>query len=165
MKRMWSKNELKNIADNQAKEVKKDIATLVDANGHDRFIEGDMENSTIEGLTITYSKWSLSGTHLMIVVAGKIDNDTTLTSQQFISITKDLPQWVLDKIVVVWSSYLESRNFTVYANDWSSSQSLSVALRKQESPTPKFGLFLPSSFTATADRYFRLSFDLLIDNE
>ena len=51
---------------------------IVDADGHKRFIEGNVTPANIIGENdIQYAKWSLSGSHLMIVLA-------IITSQFFL---------------------------------------------------------------------------------
>ena len=47
---------------------------IVDSQGNKRFIEGNLEKGSSTA-TITYNKWSLSGTHLMIVIAGTISSN------------------------------------------------------------------------------------------
>jgi len=47
------------------------LSEIRDSNGNQRFIEGDGVNN-LENIEVAYSKWSLSGTHLMIVFAFKI---------------------------------------------------------------------------------------------
>ena len=59
MKRMWSRKELKEMVE----QIKKNVNTLVDSDGHDRFISGDITTSTIAGVEFTYGKWSLRGSH------------------------------------------------------------------------------------------------------
>ena len=55
-----------------------DMANIVDADGHNRFIEGNIATEEIEGVTWAYARWSLSGTHLMCVLAGTIEDETAL---------------------------------------------------------------------------------------
>ena len=160
MKRMWSKNELKNIADIQAKGVKKDIASLVDADGNPRFAEGDITMDEVEGFTQTYGKWSLSGSHLMIVLAGLVADTTAYTGGKLASV--NLPQWIIDKIAIIFSAVVSFKSIPAYAANWST-QNLSVALRKPS--TSSITITGENSVTFTADRAFRIEFDLLIDIE
>ena len=157
MKRMWSRNELKSIADAQAKAVKKDIATLVDANGNDRFIEGTISYTEQEGLTITYNKWSLSGSHLMLVVAGSFVDEGTYS---LYGVCENMPQWVKDKIYPVANENVEIKSISAYGSDLSH-QEINAYLQRDGSVVD---IYIPS-FTATGNRAFRVAFDLLIDNE
>ena len=59
---------------------------IVDSNGNPRFVEGDFTLQEHDGISYSYSKWSLSGTHLILVITGTIDNDTTLTSSDILII-------------------------------------------------------------------------------
>ncbi len=159
MKRMWSRNELKNISSEEAKSVKKNISTLVDADGHDRFIEGDID--LVDGLTGVskgYGKWSLSGTHLMLVIGGVISENTVLSAGTF-ALVKNLPTWVYDKIQPLFANTtIEQKTMTVYADDYSS-QTITVILQKT---SDRIQLYT-GSLTASKDRKYRFSFDLLID--
>ena len=153
MKRMWSRKELKEMVEL----IKKNVNTLVDSDGHDRFIEGDIEFEEIAGITQTYGKWSLSGTHLMIVVAGSIANGTEISAGKLCSI--NLPQWVLDKIYEIYNTYVEVKNLEQIYGSGLISQTLGFYLRKTTE------LFIDTgSVTASDDRNFRVQFDLLIDN-
>lgn len=135
--------------------------TITDRQGNPRFVEGDITMRTIEGVTQTYGKWSLSGTHLMIVISCDIENGkqfTGVTQFAFIS----LPNYILNKIPVMFAvEYVDIKSVTGRANDWNS-QSLTMTLRKQPN-----GLVLDQNGTVslTDNRSFRIQFDLLIDDE
>lgn len=139
------------------------LENIKDSAGHNRFIEGDVipAQTLPTGFEIVYSKWSLSGSHLMFVVAGNIANGTVVTGLQF-GITKDLPQWVKDKIYPVVQSVLEYKTTYIYGGDYSS-QAMNCALVKTDDGDLR--IQVAQTLTATADRTFRISYDLLIDNE
>lgn len=137
---------------------------IVDKDGHKRFIEGNITPATISGITYTFAKWSLSGSHLMIVVAMDIADETELTYVGQLCII-NVPDWVLAKIVPNQSSSntgVDFKTITLYASD-NSKQNCDFLLRKNN----ENGLFITSTggITLTADRSGRLVFDLLIDNE
>lgn len=154
---MFSLKQLQEIAQAQAKAVKKDIATLVDANGNSRFIEGDITINEITGITQTYGKWSLSGTHLMIVVGVALADTTAITSNQELC-KIDLPVWVKNKIIPLSSNYVDGKSHSLY----SGGQSLSTILRKNSDNEVYITM---GALTLTADRNGRVQYDLLIDNE
>lgn len=129
---------------------------IKDADGHARFIEGDIEIEDIEGVTQVYGKWALSGTHLLIVVAGQIADETVMEYGKFADI--NLPQWILDKIYPVYATAIERKAFDIYASN-GASQEVTTYLIKSTNK-----LEIETQFTATADRNFRFAFDLLIDN-
>ena len=161
MRRMYSKNQLKVLSKAEAKLVKKDISTLVDKDGHDRFIEGDIEldSGVPEGVEKLYAKWSLSGSHLMIVICFSIANGTVVSGANALTYI-DLPKWVMDKIVPITSNIVDSRSITVF-NTAFSGQSMGTSVVK----TPGDKLRLNCNITATDDRIARYTLDLLIDNE
>ena len=134
---------------------------ISDSKGHLRFIEGDITCETIEGLTQTYGKWSLSGTHLMIVIAGNIANGTVLTSGDELARITNIPKWILDKIYPVFASNLEIASINAYATGWGT-QSLSFILSKPSADA--LLIRTANNVTLTDDRGFRIAFDLLIDN-
>ena len=160
MRRMFSEKQIREFADAQAKAVKKDISTLVDKDGHDRFIEGDIELKEGVNITKTYAKWSLSGSHLLIVIAGTITNGDVIASDTICEI--NAPEWILDKIYPTISTIVENKTCVFYNSSFGS-QSTPVFLEKYTSPK-KLSIYM-NGFTATDDRNFRLAFDLLIDNE
>ena len=135
---------------------------IVDKDGHKRFIEGDMipAETLPEGFEIEYAKWSLSGTHLLMVVAGNIADGTVVTGLNF-AITKDLPQWVMDKIYPVVGVIIEYKSMNAYNENYSAT-ALNIGVAKIAS-----GIRFSIAQTATIsdDRTFRIQADLLIDNE
>ena len=137
---------------------------IVDKDGHSRFIEGDLVIEEIEGLNIVYAKWSLSGSHLLFVVAGSVDANTTLTGLALAK-TNNLPQWIKDKIhPVTGASYgpIEYKNFSFYTSGYSG---VSVNINFSKTSQEELSVTVAQNFAPTDERYFRIAFDLLIDNE
>lgn len=142
---------------------------IVDKDGHKRFIEG---NGVLvkEGYTPTYNKWSLSGTHLMLVIAGSFDGELSVTSGDDIARYDSIPQWINDKIFPL--SGEENGAITravIYAvNDSGVNVGNSgiIYLFKFNS---KLYINAGTTFTlGTAEAtnsHIRIQFDLLIDNE
>ena len=165
MKRMWSKNELKNIADAQAKAVQKDIDTLVDNQGNERFIEGTFSVSKT-GVASAYSKWSLSGTHLMIVCCLEIDANTSYSNGEAIA-NIALPEFIINKIVPLTPasgvSIVAFESPTAYSEDYSNSSSFDTRLNKAETGTTIYKT--KESYSVAYKSYVRIAFDLLIDIE
>ena len=130
---------------------------IVDKDGHARFIEGDITPETISGVSTPYAKWSLSGSHLLIVLCESIADGTTA---QFKHASLTLPNWVLDKLVPIYSDIVARMAMTYYGSD-GTAQSATSYLTKTDT-----GLTIYiSAVTLTADRTGRLQFDLLVDNE
>ena len=157
MKRMWSRNELRKIIQET---YGIDINNLIGKDGHERFDDGDIQlnASAPEGVEKVYGKWSLSGTHLLVVLCINIPNTTNLGNLNLTKIT--FPKWIFDKIIPLTSSVIEKKTFDAFGSD-NTSQSLTVWLQKTSSTID----LNTSSFTASADRKVRISFDLLIDND
>ncbi|MBO7733410.1 MAG: hypothetical protein J6S67_12670 [Methanobrevibacter sp.] len=138
------------------------LENIEDAQGHKRFIEGNGSVSAIEGLIPTYCKWSLSGSHLMCVLAGTLEENAEIENGAIIC-TFSIPSWISEKIYNVWAEYIEIRTLTATASDWTTQTSGYVYGKLNDGR-----LFLQKingSLVADKDRNFRIAFDLLIDNE
>ena len=140
-------------------EIPMKLEDIVDKDGHNRFIEGDIVAEEVTGVTLTYGKWSLSGTHLLIVAIGIVENNTVWASAKFATL-QNLPQWVKDKIVPIAGNYVVVKEYKLFGNDVSS-QTSNTYLRKIDGDIRIDN----GGITLTADRTFRMEFDLLIDNE
>ena len=142
-----------------------DISTImeniVDSNGNKRFIEFDGTVNEITGVTYTYIKASLSGTHLMFVLGCDITNTSVIANSQPI-VTFKLPEYILDKIAILFGTDAVMFNSELAIADDSSNQSFNVTLNKISDGVEirKF-----STLTLNADRHVRVQFDLLIDTE
>ena len=163
MRRMYSKPQLLEAVEQEA-EVNglKAFENIVDKDGHKRFIESDLELPTISGITYTYSKWSLSGTHLLLVLGFDIANTTALENLTTLA-TIILPKWIYDKIFPLFSTnVILTDTSSVRADDYSA-QTLYYTLFKGSDN--KLTIKNAAGFTATANRHCRIQIDLLIDNE
>lgn len=154
----------RNIADEVDKLNKPTLMeNIVDSDGNKRFVEGENIITELpEGVHITYSRWSLSGTHLMVVIAGDIDNGTTLPGGNAGLFVCSLPEYILNKIVPVWSNNMIEVKTVVARNDNWSTQQFNVALGKIDTG---IRVYTGDTTTFTADRSFRIQFDLLIDSQ
>lgn len=130
---------------------------IEDALGQKRFIEDDITINEVTGVSKIYGKWSLSGTHLLIVLAlGLTEN---ISSSNVANI--NLPKWIKDKIVPIAGSNVISTTFTAYSSDASSNVNYYGILRKVSED-----LYIVSSCNINEiARNVRMQFDLLIDNE
>lgn len=139
--------------------VAKIFEDIVDKDGHERFVEWEGTKATGEYVNVTYSKASLSGTHLMIVLAVTLKVGT-IPSMVLTEIT--LPSWIVNKIFNLWSTVVDYKSFTG-RNSGGGSQSVPFALQKSFNV---LSINLLSSATISdGDKIFRVQFDLLIDNE
>lgn len=136
------------------------MENIVDKDGHKRFIEGNINSTLPTGTTQTYGKWSLSGSHLLMVLCLTLPNATTYAYSDIVGIVS-VPQWILDKIRVIGGNIVSNYAPLAFSVDGVSSQSFAMFLRK----TDERGLFIScGSLTTTAERNIRVAFDLLIDN-
>lgn len=164
MRRMYSEPQLLKAVENESAESGiKVFENIKDKDGHYRFIEGDitLSSSLPSGITLTFGKWALSGSHLLIVVAGDVENGTVILNASTIA-TVNLPDWIKAKIYPMAGNYIDYQTFYLRASDFTS-QSLGVSLQKVSDVIRL--VQTDSTFTASKDRGFRFAFDLLIDNE
>ena len=161
MKRMWSKNELKEIVKGTQGY---NFANLVDKDGNPRFIEFEGVGIEQEGIEILYNKASLSGTHLLVVLALSVADSTIIPADSILT-TFTLPKWIYDKIVPIQATIVtnSAQALVLRASDWSA-QSADVILEKKSDNKITI-TFVSTSLTLTADRVGRVQIDLLIDNE
>ena len=163
-KRMWTDREVRSMAVNSV-EKKSDLKVfehIVDKDGHKRFVEGDITIEEITGIAKTYGKWSLSGSHLMMVIALSLADETVIAGNTTLAYI-DVPQWVKDKVVKILpeSNEVARGSFIAFSSNAGSTQSLAAYLRK---PTDSQLVITLGSLTLNTDKFVRLQFDLLIDN-
>ena len=131
---------------------------IEDAQGHKRFIDGDIEIETVSGITKSYGKWSLSGSHLLIVLCLDLADETIFSYQRIAYV--NVPAWVKDKIVPISDTYVDSKVFNAFDSALNSQQINGYLLKVDNNIQIDIG-----GTTLTADRKVRMAFDLLIDNE
>ena len=133
---------------------------ITDSHGNKRFVEGDITMCPIQGITKTYGRWSLSGTHLMIVLCADIANGIFLSDWDIVYI--NLPTWILNKIDPIVATRIDFKTIPMYSLSFDV-QTMNVVLAKD---TNRLRIVTRGThFTLTADRSFRIQFDLLIDDE
>lgn len=164
---MYSEEQVKKMIQNalssgDMKDVKV-FENIVDKDGHARFIEGDIETPYIpQGVNKTYGKWSLSGSHFLIVLGLSIENGVVFNNGVQVAVL-DIPDWIKEKIIPLWNDvYVDSNGFRCWGDDWST-QDLRINLVKTNDNN--IVLYTGASTTFTAKRNCRIAFDLLIDNE
>lgn len=136
---------------------------IVDAQGHKRFIEGNLTGDVVDGLSYLYNKWSLSGTHLMIVCALQLDTNASITGGTKVVNLNDLPDWIKDKIVS--STTIPNRVATTVVSWESAGQTATNDNARLIKTSEDLYIDLTSLPAVAYDRYARFTFDLLIDNE
>lgn len=134
------------------------LNNITDADGHNRFMQDDITLEEISGVTGVYCKWSLSGTHLQIVIAGEIAEGTTLSSTKLCDIV--LPSWILAKIYPITGDVVVDQQFKAWGAEDYTTQDLGTDLTKG---SPLYLSVVASLSTTDKDRVFRINYDLLID--
>ena len=140
------------------------MSNIVDSHGNKRFIEGNITMNSINGITQSYGKWSLSGTHLMIVLAGKIASGTTLSGGMIAPV--NVPKYILDKVNYIIPGRVDviRQRFPLYTATANVIADKLFYLDKQTG-NMNIGASLIDPVTASEDAYFRIQFDLLIDSD
>ena len=135
--------------------------TIKDRDEHLRFIEGDFTPTASVNIEYNFSKWSLSGSHLMIAMSGKLTAGASISSYE-ISAEVALPDWILDKLIPSANDVLDFKTVPTTSTGYSQAQSLSCYCAKS---TGKIVITSFSSLTVGSDdEFFRIQFDFIIDN-
>ena len=131
-----------------------------DANGNSRFIEGNGTPLTLTGFTSSYCKWSLSGSHLMCVLAGTIANGVTLSLNTQLA-AFSVPDYIKNKIVPTIYNLIEYKTIKCVSTGF--------GIKDLESYCDKtadgLAIYVHSAFESDEDYSFRVTIDLLIDME
>lgn len=141
--------------------------SIVDKNGNKRFIEGDIAIEEITGITKKYGKWSLSGSHLMCVIACEVDANTEIPVWPSVFSYIELPEWIIDKIYPLTNNYLDGKDVNVTPLESSGYSALTqrFAIKVDKTNNQLVVQFdTAQSVTPTDDSGFRLAIDLLIDS-
>ena len=135
------------------------LENILDNEGHPRFIEGNGTPGNF--ISQPFCKYSLSGTHLMFVVAGLVEPQTIGANEVLGNFL--LPEWIASKIYPVWGNInLQRIGITFTAGDWSTK--VMDAIVYIDGNYLKIAN-LGTDFVLEKSSGFRVQFDLLIDNE
>lgn len=135
------------------------LEKIVDANGNRRFLDiSPYTTYSAAGVTITYCKASLSGSHLMVVCAGNAENGVEIPAVTLCSFV--LPSYIADKIVPFAGQSVAYKDLVFTASNLSE-QTATLLIIKTSSTF--FQVKLNTPITLTNDRTFRAQFDLIID--
>lgn len=141
------------------------LEKIKDEEGHKRFLEGAMQvYSSGNTLDITYAKWSLSGSHLQIVIAGRRPANSSMPNEVDLG-AQNLPSFIHNKLVPLVSSYLGWKTSeTTYTGYTEGDKVWSYCVRHGSyGIVIAIGAWTPS--ISTSDSYFRITYDFLIDLE
>lgn len=146
----------------------KPMENIVDNDGNKRFITGDITGEAVltgSGATIDYAKWSLAGTHLMIVlqIYNPTANTINIANYSGMAYTEGMRDWLLNKIVPIQSG----TNSITYKTFKGLNQGLNES-------TNELGAYLSegadrlyinswNNTSLEAGYHYRIQFDLIID--
>lgn len=144
------------------------LEDIVDANGHKRFVEFEptILDENLSALE-PYCSCSLSGTHLMLVLAFNVANGVSIGGAYSGLVQVDLPAWVKSKIVgMAGGNYLHYEPaLTGYTSGFTAlTKKIKYSILKNTN-----GIAIAweegSAYTWTETGTYRIAFDLLIDNK
>ena len=144
------------------KEDLKVFENIVDKDGHKRFIEGEVTTPAQTGVTWNYARWSLSGSHLMIVIAGSVTagNEASFS----LSSVAEIPDWIKSKLHTLGTGdNITYSTIDTYTEDTGNIGHQNVILINHANVI-QFYHGEPIG-NEDHDVSFRCQFDLLIDNE
>lgn len=136
---------------------------ITDRYGNPRFVEGNITMEKIEGVTQTYGKWSLSGTHLMIVLCISVVSGTTIHVNDTLT-TIEVPDYVINKINPLASNLVAIGRFEGRKDITLISDNLDVLLRKDNENQILEIKKANNDKSYNRNLNFRIQFDLLIDD-
>ena len=123
-------------------------------------MEEEITIEEIEGVEQTYGRWSLSWTHLMIVLAIDIANNTQITNNSPLAYFS-LPAYIFNNIIPIFGTTVSIKTVSAYNDDFSKQDFTIVLNKDSESMRIRTGV----NPLITNLRHMRIEFDLLIDNE
>lgn len=138
------------------------LEDIVDSQERKRFIEGDIVGRNpgeVGVMSFPYGKWSLSGTHLMLVLCVYLHSTATIPANARLCEYINLPDWVKAKLTALYASNLDYKSFFLFG---SSNSYIKIRCIKQAETDIYFTV--GEDFTPTvANSQFRIQFDFLID--
>lgn len=138
---------------------------ITDAEGHKRFDEGELTVINDLADLSPFAHWSLSGSHLMLVLCiyNNTEEDITVSGASELA-NVELPSWIADKIYPMGSSGHVAQKTGIkglYPSTLTeSSTSVTAYLLKSSNTLYISGI----NVTFEAGDYYRIEFDLIIDN-
>lgn len=142
------------------------LAEIKDQNGNYRFVEGNIDTSDLQAAigasNIRFAKWSLSGTHLMFVLAFTMPASISLDG--IVLGRTLLPSWIMNKLerLIPGSSIL---SFTdTFGRTQTPDGFAQVKCTCEKGGDGYVKLYTWDSFTSSAvNTGFRIQFDFIID--
>ena len=143
------------------------LEKITDTQGRYRFFEitPGVPSAFDNKVIAVYNKASLSGSHLLIVFAGRVPQNAVIPTGALMVDLDGLPQWVRNKIATISPSYaiVDDVTVTLWGPNLENYGSMMFVLQKYGSSVTIRTTFDTYPVPTTSDGYFRFSFDLLID--
>ena len=163
--------ELTNNGQNVTVTAKRLLNEIVDSQGRLRFVEGNLRTDEYEGFTYLYAKWSLSGTHLMLVLAGKIAAGTTTPANARLAVV-NIPaslSFIHEKLIPISSGggVVDVQDFKVRSStSWSAGIKTWEAIKVVVAGGYSIAITTSGpTITVDTETSFRIKFDFLIDTD
>ena len=146
------------------------LEQIVDSNGNPRFLEGNGQYTIDEDVIgVLYCKWSLSGSHLMVVITGRFASSKAIPQYKPLA-TYELPDFIINKIYSVTGAHygnisrIDIKLFTQTVEAISTEAGYGYI--NEDSPNI-LRILCRDGFTTSANEYnfFRAQLDLIIDTE
>ena len=150
MKRMYSEEELLEVSSTE---------NLVDSKGRNRFIVGNGDPTSITGMTISSSKWTLNGNNLVFEILGSFSG--SLSGFDVLS-SFTLPEWVTNKIVTPVSNVVD-----ILTCDMVSTKDASSIHTKVQVTTDGINIYFTNVTNININdlSIFKIRYNIIIDNE
>ena len=137
------------------------MSNIVDSQGNKRFVDGNINKaSEITAIEKIYGKWSLSGTHLLLVFCFNHLANTPLYNKSWIATTEHIPSYIMDKILPISGNIIGIFPYHRGASNTSSY----VSLLKPNNAQLVIAYY-GDSYTPSDDEISRIQIDLLIDSD
>ena len=132
-----------------------------DEDGHQRFLSGTATITPPEGVTVNYAKWSLSGTHLMLVLDITMAPGTELANNDIYAVF-NLPSWIVNKLVSPLDEYIDAKNAPIRESGYVLTN-YNIRYYVYKDSTDAISIRNLSQSVGDTTQYARVTFDFIID--
>lgn len=141
-----------------------DLSNVRDSDGNQRFISGNITpNASLASIEAVYAKWTLSGSHLMIVFMFKVLEDFTASGTNLGYM--DIPSWLYAKIYPMGNTNhiaVTDSLYGYYPNNLSPSAGAIRPYLAKNVGNYRLDMTIEQG-NLEQDKYYRVVFDLVID--
>ena len=112
-------------------------------------------------MTLNYGKWSLSGSHLMLVIACNYNADISIADGTTLFRIDDIPNWVVQKVYPILGNLIIYQKASLIHEDWTRGEKEFYLAKVYD----VLRIYNNGAITDSKAGMFRLRFDLLIDTD